>query len=554
MVFPKLPAALIALAVLVALATPAQAGHVPWPYKPNDLTATPCNLGLRLTWSEPTWWGHYTQVGYQIDIATGDSYGAAEPPADEHADWWSLTTVDEAVTSYTLSGSILSTTSQRHILNDGVLYHLRVRAITQNPADEEGDYTPGGWRYVSGRPDASQGQCVTQNQGMGGTAAVTVSPSSLSVPIGARACYVLRTTTAPTESVSYSATSGSVTTATVSTVSTNDWYGSDNGVNYSKVGVTNCVKGVATGTTTITHTATSDDTNYNGITVPSVSVTVTAADSTPTVRFLHADVRAVEGSTSSDAPTLHDLDLKEVTVKLDVAPAVSTRTQIMWWIPHPDCNRVNGSSCIHEYSGDARYAVDYVATGLIGRQIWLRRGTNSAEFKFLIVADNDNEQDERVRMYLLPKHFTTSTGIVATSGVCVGGSCGSSIGMNLHIIDDDSDGNGNGGSGTEGDLGVFQRPPSENPQPLTPPEEEPPQQQQQNPHADLIAKVREWRNDARWVSYKAHTDRWDRVLLTLGETVSDSSLTAMTAAEAQGYADRGWTRWVEVAAALNALQ
>ena len=412
-----------------------------------------------------------------------------------------------------------------------------------------------------GTPDASQDQCVTQNPGMGGTAGVTVSPSSVSVPIGARACYVLRTTTAPTESVDFTAVSASTTTATVSSLGTNDWYGLDNGVNYSKVGVSFCVKGVAAGTTTITHTATSDDTNYDGIAVPSVSVTVTGAALTPTVRFLHADVRAVETSTPSAAATLHDLGLKEVTVKLDVAPAVPALTQIMWWIPHPDCNRVNGSSCPHEYSGDARYAVDYVATGLTGRQIWLRPNTNSAEFKFLIVADNDNEQDESVRMYLLPKHFTTSTGIVATSGVCVGGSCGTSIGMNLHIIDDDpiangngGNGNGNGGSGTEGDLGVFQRPPSENPQPLTPPEEEPPNKQQQNPNADLIAKVYDWRNDARWVSYKAHTDRWDRVLLALGETVADTTLTTMTAAEAQNYADRGWTRWTDVAAALNALE
>ena len=70
------------------------------------------------------------------------------------------------------------------------------------------------------------------------------------------------------------------------------------------------------------------------------------------------------------------------------------------------------------------------------------------------------------------------------------------------------------------------------------------------PYADLIAKMYEWRNDPRYVHDKAHTDRWDRALLAFGETVSDSSLTPMTAAEAQGYADRGWERWVEVAAAM----
>ena len=74
------------------------------------------------------------------------------------------------------------------------------------------------------------------------------------------------------------------------------------------------------------------------------------------------------------------------------------------------------------------------------------------------------------------------------------------------------------------------------------------------PYAALIAKVYEWRNDPRHVHDKAYTDRWDRALLAFGETVSDSSLTPMRAAEAQGYADRGWERWVEVAAALREIE
>ncbi|MYE59602.1 MAG: hypothetical protein F4X35_08595, partial [Alphaproteobacteria bacterium] len=74
------------------------------------------------------------------------------------------------------------------------------------------------------------------------------------------------------------------------------------------------------------------------------------------------------------------------------------------------------------------------------------------------------------------------------------------------------------------------------------------------PYAALIAKVREWRDDPRYVHHKPHTDRWDRVLLALGETVQGAGLTPMTAAEAQGYANRGWTRWVEVAAALKEIE
>ena len=72
--------------------------------------------------------------------------------------------------------------------------------------------------------------------------------------------------------------------------------------------------------------------------------------------------------------------------------------------------------------------------------------------------------------------------------------------------------------------------------------------------ASLIPQMYEWRNDPRYVDDKAHTDRWDRALLALGETVADPSLTAMTADEAQGYADRGWSRWEPVTAALRQLE
>ena len=87
---------------------------------------------------------------------------------------------------------------------------------------------------------------------------------------------------------------------------------------------------------------------------------------------------------------------------------------------------------------------------------------------------------------------------------------------------------------------------------VTPPTEEQPQQQEGNKYADLIAQMYDWRNnDPQWSSVKAHTDRWDRALLAFGETVSDASITPMTAAEAQALADQNWgARWVPVAKAL----
>ena len=73
-------------------------------------------------------------------------------------------------------------------------------------------------------------------------------------------------------------------------------------------------------------------------------------------------------------------------------------------------------------------------------------------------------------------------------------------------------------------------------------------------YAELIAEMYEWRNDSKWVDNKAHTDRWDRALLAFGETVADTTLTPMTADEAQELADQGWSRWQRVAAALRDLE
>ena len=99
-----------------------------------------------------------------------------------------------------------------------------------------------------------------------------------------------------------------------------------------------------------------------------------------------------------------------------------------------------------------------------------------------------------------------------------------------------------GSGGTEGETGV-----------LTQPDPSPPATQSPPPlYASLLSSVNDWRNDPNWETYKEHTDRWDRVLLTLGEPVSDTTLTPMTASEAQGYVDRGWARWVDVVAALKA--
>ena len=73
----------------------------------------------------------------------------------------------------------------------------------------------------------------------------------------------------------------------------------------------------------------------------------------------------------------------------------------------------------------------------------------------------------------------------------------------------------------------------------------------------LIQQIEGWRDDPRYNSNRAHVMRWNRVLLAFGwevSPVSDGSLEPMDAAEAQTYADRGWTRWVAVAAALRGIE
>ncbi len=65
----------------------------------------------------------------------------------------------------------------------------------------------------------------------------------------------------------------------------------------------------------------------------------------------------------------------------------------------------------------------------------------------------------------------------------------------------------------------------------------------------LVAQVRGYAAET-W-KHPDHVKRWKQVLAAFGD---DNGYTAMTAAEAQTYADRGWQRWVPVAAALAALE
>ncbi len=70
-----------------------------------------------------------------------------------------------------------------------------------------------------------------------------------------------------------------------------------------------------------------------------------------------------------------------------------------------------------------------------------------------------------------------------------------------------------------------------------------------NPYADLIAEVRGYAIETQ--EGLAHVERWMRVLAAFGD---NNGQNPMTAVEAQTYANRGWSRWEPIAAALTEIE
>ena len=70
--------------------------------------------------------------------------------------------------------------------------------------------------------------------------------------------------------------------------------------------------------------------------------------------------------------------------------------------------------------------------------------------------------------------------------------------------------------------------------------------------AQLVSDVQGYAQETERGS--VHVERWNRVLVAFGVDVSGFSGAAMTATEAQTYADKGWTRWDPVVVALRQLE
>ncbi len=72
-------------------------------------------------------------------------------------------------------------------------------------------------------------------------------------------------------------------------------------------------------------------------------------------------------------------------------------------------------------------------------------------------------------------------------------------------------------------------------------------------YSELKAKVRTWAGEQD--ANSDHAQRWNRVLAALGDQDAiEDGYSPMTAAEAQTHADKGWTRWDDVVAALTEVE
>ena len=222
---------------------------------------------------------------------------------------------------------------------------------------------------------------------------------------------------------------------------------------------------------------------------------------------------AIGGSEGSDGgeaqPTAVTLSLDAATVSEDAGDVTLTVT-----LDAPAPEGGIGGFLFAGDDGTATADVDFT----LPFSIFIPGGERSATATVSIIDDAVDEADETVVMSAL---FDMGTAVLEDK-------------ITLTITDNDTCDS----CGGEGDTGAVQQPDSS----------------PQEKYADLIADMKEWRDDPCCAHNKAHTDRWDKALLAFGEPVADATLTPMTATEAQGYADRGWTRWERVAEALAELE
>ena len=150
------------------------------------------------------------------------------------------------------------------------------------------------------------------------THGVTVSGTSVSAVEGSTATYTVVLDSQPTANVVVAATSSATTKATVTAARTFTAANWDTPQTFT-------VSGVEAGTSSITHAATSSDSQYNGETVGTVTATVTAAAAAPTALTLTTNASsntvAEGGGSVTVTATLNTSATSAVTVTLTATNA-----------------------------------------------------------------------------------------------------------------------------------------------------------------------------------------------------------------------------------------
>ncbi len=256
------------------------------PAAPSGLSLTAGAQKLTASWSKPV--GPVT--GYELRYKVTTASNRTATTAGDPATGW-----------VTITPSGTNGTAEITGLTNGTSYHVQVRA-------NDGQTGSGnGWGDWSG----SQTGTPTATPAAG----VIVSKTFASVVTGSTTTYTIKLNKAPTASVVVTPTSGTTGVATVTnqakTFTTTNW-------NQTQ---TVTVTGVAAGSSTITHAATSTDTAYSGITIASVTASVMAASQTaPTTLALTTtagdNIVAEDGGTVTVTATLNRPATTAVSVTL----------------------------------------------------------------------------------------------------------------------------------------------------------------------------------------------------------------------------------------------
>ena len=573
------------------------------PLPPRFVEATAGSAKLTLTWTAPVNWGSFPPGGYEVDW-----YEGASPPSDP-ADWKKATLTSSPLpataTSYEFTG-----TYGDHTVADGTTYQLRVRAFSTNPNDA-GDTLPSEWVTKSGTPP---GQSSTSSDARLGN----LTASSATSESGTYSALALTPSTFQASTTSYVATVANATTHVKLTPTANHASatlgvrkgtmgsfttvasGSPSGAIALDVGSNEITVRVTAQDTETTRDYRVTVTREQAQATPPSGVTLSADDEAPVeggsvtltatldtaapaggVTLTLEVVAKVSGTIFTSATATDDYTLPgtisiaagQTTGTATLATVDDSAVEDNWYSVAGETVVVRAKSTtpalgskplvITIVDNDGPFAgrrpdqptLEGVASGTnaptattLTFRIGCVSGGGAAVTDYVLWAENvDDASDHHRAVFTAPGHACatiaeTMTGLPGRASATTyrvrafarsiaGFRSPWSNAVELATTAQQQQG---GGEGSEGATGVLTR--------------------ELAAYAELIAKIHDWRNDPRYANDREHTDRWDRVLLAFRQPVSDASLTAMSAAEAQGFADRGWTRWVEVAAALREIE